>query len=79
MEATRRKHDLGAASSSPTRGRFVALGPWSRWLRDWVDLFRLSFAVSAIVLAVIGNGEAWRMGATFFLSLLPRIFATPWP
>jgi hypothetical protein len=61
--------------------RHLLLGDWNRFVRDPIDLLRLSFLGAAIVLLIAGDFEsAVRMGLTFVLLVivrrldLPRLF-----
>ena len=48
--------------------RRLLLGDWGPWIRDPIDLLRLSFLVGIVVFAVVG----------FLADLLLRTAAVPW-
>lgn len=54
------------------------VGPWTRWVRDWADLIRLSFLVAGCVLLVQGDvANALRLFLTFAVAVVPRLIGTP--
>jgi hypothetical protein len=58
----------------------ILLGDWGRWVRDPIDLIRLSFLVGALVTLAIGPREqAFRLLLTFLLVLVPRAIDAPRP
>jgi hypothetical protein len=53
------------------------IGPWTRWVRDPADLFRLSFLLGAAILLAVGQyGEALRLVLTFAVCLIPRLIGS---
>ena len=60
--------------------RRLVLGDWNRWVRDPIDVLRLTYLVAAIVFAALGNFDASvRMALTFGIVLVARVIALPRP
>jgi hypothetical protein len=58
----------------------VLLGDWNRYIRDPVDLLRLSYLVAAIAEWATGDfGAGVRFLLTFFVVLAPRVLDMPRP
>jgi len=58
----------------------LLLGDWNRWIRDPIDLLRLTYLGAAIVFAAIGNFDAGvRMALTFGIVVVARVIALPRP
>jgi hypothetical protein len=58
----------------------MLLGDWNRWIRDPIDLLRLTYLAAAIVFAVIGNFDAAvRLALTFGIVVIARVIALPRP
>jgi hypothetical protein len=58
----------------------LLLGDWNRWIRDPIDLLRLTYLAAAIVFAVIGNFDAAvRLALTFGIVVIARVIALPRP
>ena len=58
----------------------VFIGDWHPWLRDPLDLFRLSFAVGAVVFALQGDWDAFvRLLIPGLLVCLIRALDVPRP
>lgn len=58
----------------------VLLGDWSRWVRDWSDVVRLSYLAGAGACFATGmTGHGVRMLLTFTVAPLPRLLNTPRP
>jgi hypothetical protein len=56
------------------------LGDWSRWIRDWVDLVRLSYLAAGVYCFLAGmTGHGVRMLVTFAVTLAPRALKVPRP
>jgi uncharacterized membrane protein YjdF len=59
---------------------YLLLGDWNRWIRDPIDLLRLTYLAAAIVFAVIGNFDAAvRLALTFGIVVIARVIALPRP
>jgi hypothetical protein len=59
---------------------YVLLGDWNRWIRDPIDVLRLTYLGAAIVFAALGNFDAAvRMALTFGIVLVARVIALPRP
>lgn len=59
---------------------YLLLGDWNRWIRDPIDLLRLTYLGAAIVFAAIGNFDAAvRMALTFGIIVIARVIALPRP
>jgi len=59
---------------------YLLLGDWNRWIRDPIDLLRLTYLVAAIVFAAIGNYDAAvRLALTFGIVVVARVIALPRP
>ena len=59
---------------------YLLLGDWNRWVRDPIDLLRLSYLGAAIVFAAGGNFDAGvRMALTFGIVMVARLIALPRP
>ena len=60
--------------------RRLLLGDWNRWVRDPIDVLRLTYLAAAIIFAAFGNFDAGvRMALTFGIVLLARFIALPRP
>lgn len=58
----------------------LLLGDWNRWIRDPIDLLRLTYLGAAIAFAAFGNFDAAvRMALTFGIVLVARVIALPRP
>jgi hypothetical protein len=56
----------------------LLLGDWSRWVRDPIDVLRLTFLVGFVAAAVSGDlGGAFRLGVTAVFVYLARWIAVP--
>jgi hypothetical protein len=57
---------------------YLLLGDWNRWVRDPIDVLRLTYLGAAIVFAAIGNFDAAvRMALTFGIVVVARLIALP--
>lgn len=72
---------LGPSDPRSAIGRHPwLLGDWNPWLRDGIDVLRLSFLVGAVVTALNGDvSNALRMALTFLLVLAARRLDLPRP
>jgi hypothetical protein len=59
---------------------YLLLGDWNRWIRDPIDLLRLTYLGAAIVFTAGGNFDAGvRMALTFGIVMVARLIALPRP
>jgi hypothetical protein len=60
--------------------RELAFGDWSRWVRDPIDVLRLTYLGAALVECIAGDlGAAARFFLTFLIVLAPRLLDMPRP
>lgn len=57
--------------------RRLVLGDWTPWLRDGLDLVRLSLVAGAVAFALARDGGAVVLGASAVLGLLARLVDLP--
>jgi hypothetical protein len=59
---------------------YLLLGDWNRWVRDPIDLLRLTYLGAAIAFAAVGNFDAAvRLALTFGIVVIARVIALPRP
>lgn len=83
--ASRPRHTAGESGRARALGirskcAWLLLGDWTPWLRDPIDLLRLSFLVGAVITLISGPQEqSLRLLLTFLLVLIPRLVNAPRP
>jgi hypothetical protein len=57
----------------------LLLGDWNRWIRDPIDIFRLCFIATTVVLALLGRSTAIGLAAASLVLVIARFTNLPRP